>query len=66
MTLIETVRNKMNAMLLKRSYKLMVRQARRPTKKVKTFQGRTNADIESTVMTNEEYELIKSANCKPS
>lgn len=54
MTLIETVKKTMKATLLKRSYRLIVRHAKRPTKNVKTFHGRTNADIESTVMTNDE------------
>jgi hypothetical protein len=67
MVTLEAIDKKtINAMLLNRSYKLMVMQARRPTKKVNTFQGLTNADIDSMVMTNEAYELMKSANCKPS
>ena len=44
----------------------MLKHANKPTKYVNTFHGLTKADIERTVMTNEEYELIKSANCRPS
>lgn len=44
----------------------MVKQANRPTKNVKTFHGRTTVDMANTVITNEAYELMKSANCKPS
>ena len=44
----------------------MLRQANRPTKNVNTFHGLTIVDIDNTVITNDEYELIKSANCRPS
>ena len=65
-TLMAMHRNTMNAMVLKRSYKLMLKQARKPTKKLNTFHGLTIADMDSTVMTNDEYELTKSASCRPS
>lgn len=44
----------------------MLKQANRPKKNVKTFHDLTNDDIDKTVITNDEYELMKSASCKPS
>ncbi len=60
-TLIAIHRKTMKAILLKRSYKLMLKQAKKPTKKLKTFHGLTITDIDRTVITNDAYELIKSA-----
>ena len=51
----------MNAVLLNRSYKLILRQAKKPTKNEKTFHGRTITDMERIVITNEAYDPIKSA-----
>jgi hypothetical protein len=53
-TKIAIQRNTIKATLLNRSYKLILIQARNPTKKLNTFQGLTITDIDSTVMTNEE------------
>lgn len=55
-----------NVTVLNRSYRLIDTQARRPTKNVNTFHVRVNKDIDKTVIVNEEYELIKSASCRPS
>lgn len=59
-------KNTINAVLLNRSYKLILKHARKPTKNEKTFHGRTIIDIDKTVITNEAYDPMKSANCRPS
>ncbi len=63
---IDTHNAIINVILLNLSYKFILRQANRPTKNVNTFHVRVNNDMDKTVIVNDVYELIKSANCNPS